>query len=227
MVVWWPIQAVMKKRDIILLAIVCGVVIAARLLSHNFAFHFPAERRELLAACVPWIIFSLYWEAAAKNASAARSAESRFSRGVHLVLTNGALIPMLVPGWGLGRFLPISRPMMAAGLTVEVLGLGFAIWARRVLGRHWSGEITIKVDHELVRQGPYKLLRHPIYTGILAMYTGMAMVSGSWLALIGIAMAVFAYARKIRLEEANMVTAFGTEYDAYRHETWAVIPWMW
>jgi len=113
---------------------------------------------------------------------------------------------------------------MTAGLAVEAIGLFVAIWARRHLGRNWSGEITIKVDHQLVRSGPYKLLRHPIYTGLLAMYAGIAIVTGEWLGMVGFAMAVFAYWRKIRLEEANLKVAFGAEYDAYRRETWALGP---
>jgi protein-S-isoprenylcysteine O-methyltransferase Ste14 len=80
------------------------------------------------------------------------------------------------------------------------------------------------VDHQLIRSGPYKLLRHPIYTGILAMYLGTAVVSGEWLAVIGVVLVVFAYWRKIRLEEANMVVAFGADYDAYRRESWALVP---
>jgi protein-S-isoprenylcysteine O-methyltransferase Ste14 len=96
--------------------------------------------------------------------------------------------------------------------------------ARRHLGRNWSGEITIKVKHELIRSGPFQLLRHPIYTGISAMYAGLALVSGEWLAIAGLAMAAFAYWRKIRLEEAVLVEAFGTDYDAYRRTTWALVP---
>jgi len=102
--------------------------------------------------------------------------------------------------------------------------LFLAIWARRALGRNWSGEISIKVEHQLVRSGPYKLLRHPIYTGLLAMYAGAALVTGTWLAILGLAMAAFAYWRKIRLEEENLNVAFGAEYDAYRRETWALVP---
>ena len=113
---------------------------------------------------------------------------------------------------------------MSAGIAVEALGLLLAIWSRRHLGRYWSGEISIKVDHQLIRTGPYRLLRHPIYTGLLTMYAGAALVTGEWLAILGLAMAVFAYWRKIRLEETNLDVAFGPEYKAYRQDTWALIP---
>jgi len=177
-----------------------------------------------VGAALGWVVFSFYWEAAAKDAAAAKSAESRTSRGIHVFLTNAAIVLEMVPLRGLSRFLPLSSAIMAGGLAVEAMGLFLAILARRHLGRNWSGEISIKVDHRLVRSGPYKTLRHPIYTGLLTMYAGTALVTGTWLALAGFAMAALAYARKIRLEEANLNVAFGPEYEAYRRETWALVP---
>jgi protein-S-isoprenylcysteine O-methyltransferase Ste14 len=76
----------------------------------------------------------------------------------------------------------------------------------------------------LIRSGPYRLVRHPIYTGLLTMYVGTAVVSGTWLAILGVAMAIFAYIRKLRLEEAKLSIEFGAEYDAYRHASWALVP---
>jgi protein-S-isoprenylcysteine O-methyltransferase Ste14 len=107
---------------------------------------------------------------------------------------------------------------------MEGMGVLLAVWARRLLGRNWSGRITLKVEHELVRSGPYRVVRHPIYTGLLAMYAGAAIVSGELHALIGLALAVGAYLRKIRLEEANLLKGLGADYRAYRGETWALFP---
>jgi protein-S-isoprenylcysteine O-methyltransferase Ste14 len=177
-----------------------------------------------VCAALGWIAFSLYWEVAAKDAAEAKSAESRLSRGVHVFLANAALILELVPLRGLSRFVPASSAIMAAGLAVEAMGLFLAILARRHLGRNWSGEISIKVDHRLIRSGPYKMLRHPIYTGLLTMYAGTALVTGTWLALAGVATAMLAYARKIWLEEVNLRVAFGAEFEAYRRKTWALVP---
>ena len=182
-----------------------------------------AHRLYLMAA-IPWILFSLYWEIAAKNAAEAKSSEALSSRRFHVFLANLALLLEIAPIRGLGRFLPLSCLSITGGLAVEVLGLFLAIWARRELGRNWSGEISIKVEHKLIRSGPYTLLRHPIYTGLLAMYVGTALVTGVRLAIIGIVIAIFAYWRKIRLEEANLRVAFGEAYDAYRRETWALVP---
>lgn len=184
------------------------------------------HRGFLLAGIAIWALYGLYWEQAAKGASAAREKEGKGSRRLHVALVNLAFLIEIVPIQGLGRFMAAAAPVMAAGLIIEVAGLSFAVWARRHLGRHWSGEITIKADHELIRSGPYKVLRHPIYTGLLAMYLGLAIISGEWLAAIGLTVAVLAYWRKIRLEEAKLSLAFGAEYDGYRDESWALLPWV-
>jgi protein-S-isoprenylcysteine O-methyltransferase Ste14 len=186
--------------------------------------HAITTRWPWIGAALGWVIFSLYWEIAARNAAPAKSAESRSSRAIHLLLANAAIVLEMVPLRGLGRYLPLSSTIMAGGLAVEAVGLSLAILARRHLGRNWSGEISIKLDHQLIRSGPYKKLRHPIYTGLLTMYAGTALVTGTWLALAGFALAAFAYVRKIRLEEANLNVAFGPEYAAYRRETWALVP---
>jgi protein-S-isoprenylcysteine O-methyltransferase Ste14 len=178
----------------------------------------------LLAAVACWAIFGVYWDYAGKSAKTAEKSESRSSRSVHVILANVALVLEIAPIRGLGRVLPISPLIMSAGLLVEVLGLALAIWARRHLGGNWSGAIAIKREHELIRSGPYRMLRHPIYTGILAMYTGVAIVMGEWLSVIGLAMAAFAYWRKIRMEEATLDQAFGEKYAAYRRSTWALVP---
>ena len=224
----------MSRRQVLILAAALGAVFGAMSARPGFslAAHVPAlalDRSvfghwQYRAAAVAWVLFSVYWEVAAKNATAATRSESRMSRAFHVFLTNAAALLVMVPIRGFGRFVPTSASVMAVGLAVEALGLVVAIWARHHLGRQWSGEITIKVDHQLIRSGPYARLRHPIYTGILGMYVGAAIVTGEWLAIAGLAMIVFAYWRKIRLEEANLRQAFGAGYDAYRRESWALIP---
>jgi protein-S-isoprenylcysteine O-methyltransferase Ste14 len=99
-----------------------------------------------------------------------------------------------------------------------------AIWARRHLGRNWSATVRIAEDHQLVRSGPYRLLRHPIYTAMLGMFLGTATASSQYHALLGLAMLVAAYLRKTRLEEKILYQTFGSQYNAYQRETWALVP---
>jgi len=177
------------------------------------------------ASIAMWCVIEIYWDVAAKSAAPAESSESRASRRVHLALIAAAQLLLFLPVYGLRqRWLPFSAAVTAAGLTLNALGLVLAIWARRCLGRFWSGNITIKVEHQLVRSGPYRLLRHPIYTALLLLYLGTAIVCGELHALLGLAVAIAAFLRKIRLEEANLLRAFSAGYREYRGETWALIP---
>ncbi|MGA2538437.1 MAG: isoprenylcysteine carboxylmethyltransferase family protein [Terracidiphilus sp.] len=223
----------MERKKIILWATLGGALIGALAVRftgvippaiRDFGIAGSLGRAQFLLAIIPWLIFSFYWEIAAKNAAADKSSESQSSRAVHVFLTNAAILLEIVQFRSVPRFLPRSAVILAAGVVISSAGLILCIWARRCLGRNWSGKITIKVDHQLIRSGPYKLLRHPIYTGILAMYVGTAVVSGSWLALLGLAMAFFAYARKLRMEEANLRIAFPADYEGYVRETWALFP---
>jgi protein-S-isoprenylcysteine O-methyltransferase Ste14 len=224
----------MQRKRVIVWAAVIGAAIGFRLMRGGVgSFKNPifapdrallAHRPLLLAAIAGWVLLSFYWEFAARKVTAAKVSESRVSRSFHVLLTNAALLLEIAPIRGLGRVLPVSAGLMAAGLVLEALGLFLAVWARAHLGRHWSGEITIKVDHELIRSGPYRYLRHPIYTGLLAMYAGVLLVTCEWLALAAFIVVALAYWRKIRLEEANLNRAFGDNYDAYRRETWALMP---
>ncbi|HET7225223.1 MAG TPA: isoprenylcysteine carboxylmethyltransferase family protein [Candidatus Eisenbacteria bacterium] len=174
---------------------------------------------------VLWVVLSLYWELAARGASMARRSESAGSRMVHLVILGAGQLVLLMPMPGLrARFLPTSTPLIAAGLAVEVAAVVFSIWARRALGRHWSGEITAKVGHELVRSGPYARVRHPIYTGMFALCIGTALVSGEVHALVGLALVVIAFVRKIRMEEKNLAELFGPTWEEYRRATRALVP---
>jgi protein-S-isoprenylcysteine O-methyltransferase Ste14 len=185
----------------------------------------PLENWPTLASFVPWIIFSIYWEIAAKNSAPAIKSETRFSRGIHVVLANAALLLIFFPVRGLNqRFLPDLLFIKVFGLAIECAGIALAVWARRILGRNWSGEITIKKDHELVRSGPYAIVRHPIYTALLAMYAGTAIVSGRMHALVGLALGILAYLRKARMEDSNLANAFGEKYDAWRQQTSALLP---
>lgn len=172
-----------------------------------------------------WLLFILYWSAAARNATPAKRSESSGSRQLHELLLNGALLLLFlrIPGLN-ARWLPVTPAVVPIGLTLQTACALLAVWARRHLGRNWSGAITEKVDHELVRTGPYRWIRHPIYTAMLGMYLGTAMVSGELHALVGVAMVLAAYWRKIRLEELNLRQVFGTAYDDYRGQSWALIP---
>lgn len=195
------------------------------------AVHYP-----LLASFGLWIAFSLYWSRASIGDSTIARSESRGSRFIHEALVNMAFLLLFlqifphIPGLG-HRFLPGSRTLTTVGLVLQIVMFVLAIWARFHLGRHWRGVIAILGNHQLIRSGPYRLVRHPIYTAILGMFVGTAMISGGLYAPLGVVFATVAYWRKIRIEEHYLHQAFGEEYAEYSRITPALIPlrliWLW
>lgn len=174
-----------------------------------------------------WIGFLIYWNFAAGHTVPTKSRESHASRRVHGWLLNAAMFLLFVPIPGLDRrVLPEGRWVVPLGIAIQLASLLLAIAARRHLGQFWSAEITQKVGHQLIRSGPYRLVRHPIYTAILGMFVGMAIVSGDLHAFVAVAVIAFAYWRKIRLEERNLTDLFGAEYEDYRRSTRALVPWV-
>jgi protein-S-isoprenylcysteine O-methyltransferase Ste14 len=139
----------------------------------------------------------------------------------------GALVLAFIRVPGLnGRWLPRSLWIIAAGFAIQMSSAFLAVRARKHLGLNWSAEIASKVDHQLVRSGPYRLIRHPIYTGMLGMFVGTAVVSGELHGLVAVALISVAYFRKIRLEEQKLSNVFGMQYDEYKDKSWALIPWL-
>jgi protein-S-isoprenylcysteine O-methyltransferase Ste14 len=86
--------------------------------------------------------------------------------------------------------------------------------------------VTVKEDHELIRRGPYALVRHPIYTGLLVGFIGTALVRGEWRGVLAVLMVFAALWRKLRLEERWMSETFGDQYRDYRQHTAALIPFL-
>ncbi len=110
------------------------------------------------------------------------------------------------------------------GFVLTVAGIALAIWARILLGTNWSGMVTLKEGHELIRKGPYAFVRHPIYSGLLLALLGTAIYMGRWEGFLGFAIAFATWFFKSRIEEKFMVDYFGDRYRGYRREVKALIP---
>ncbi len=111
-------------------------------------------------------------------------------------------------------------------VLVCVLGLVVAIWARRTLARNWSGNVTFKENHELVQRGPYRYVRHPIYTGLLMMVLGTAISNGHVEAFVGCLFFLTSFYIKLGQEEQVMLSHFPDQYPAYRSRSKALIPYV-
>ena len=113
------------------------------------------------------------------------------------------------------------------GTALLVAGLAFSIWARVTLGRNWSGTVTVKEDHELIQSGPYRLVRHPIYTGLLLALAGSAVAQDRWSGVLGVVLIFVSFWIKLLREEAWMRETFGEKYDAYCARTKRLVPFVW
>lgn len=181
----------------------------------------------MLVAGAVWFGFLVYWSAAAGRHVEKRSEESPESRALHRNLLNLGLLLQFVSIPGLRwRFLPLAAWIPPAGLGLMTAATLFHVWARVHLGRNWTSEVAIQQDHQLVKSGPYRLVRHPVYTALIALSLGTAVVSGRIVSLLGATVFAVAYARKLRLEEGGLSAAFGAQWDEYRRRSWALIPWV-
>jgi protein-S-isoprenylcysteine O-methyltransferase Ste14 len=187
---------------------------------HWLPFLFPAM----------WLAYIAYWRAMAadiKSAERREGASSRLQRFAVMIL---ALVLLGVPSIRLsvldGRFLPASMRWFWIGAVVTASGLLFSVWGRRYLGPNWSRAVTIKKDHELITRGPYSLVRHPIYTGLLAGLFGCALALGEWRGLVAVGLVFIALLRKLSLEEQWMREQFGEAYENYSRQVRALVPYV-
>jgi protein-S-isoprenylcysteine O-methyltransferase Ste14 len=176
-----------------------------------------------------WLAWLAYWMWAAAATKKARRVESLAIGLTHWTpLAVGVLLlslpPMSLMGWLSERFLPRSLLSFWLSVALVVTGLGFAVAARLHLGSNWSGVVTLKDDHALIRSGPYGLVRHPIYTGVLLALLGSAMARGDWRGLLGLLLIAASFLRKIAIEERWLAEQFSGDYARYQRDVPALIP---
>lgn len=128
--------------------------------------------------------------------------------------------------WLDGIAVPPTDLVEWAGLALTCIGVGFAIWARVMLGANWSGVVTVKQGHMLVRRGPYRIVRHPIYSGILLGLAGTALTRGFVHSLVALPVCAFGFWLKSITEEQFMIEQFGDEYLQYRREVPSLVPFI-
>ena len=122
------------------------------------------------------------------------------------------------------QFVPHTTLVYSLGLLLCIAGAALAIWSRAILGANWSAQVQIKQGHELIRRGPYALVRHPIYTGLILLFAGNAVMVGDWRGVISVAIVVVSFWRKYLLEEKLMTQEFGQAYLDYRKRTYPLFP---
>ncbi|MDL2405957.1 isoprenylcysteine carboxylmethyltransferase family protein [Rhizobium calliandrae] len=186
----------------------------------------------LLALFLPvcWGIWALIWFVASFRVKKTTRSEDPLSRLSNTApIWIGALLLVVRPSL-LGplsfRLLPQNLASYGIGAALTVIGLAFAVWARYHIGRNWSGVITVKQDHVLICTGPYAIVRHPIYSGLLLAIIGSALARGHIGALLAVGFMLYAILRRVRTEERWMGETFGQAYVDYKAQTPALVPFV-
>jgi protein-S-isoprenylcysteine O-methyltransferase Ste14 len=179
---------------------------------------------------VVWTCFLLYWQIKAANTKTTQRLEPAASRMLRVLLFTIAIVLLSVRRiplpWLYFQLWPDGYFAFWLGAVITIAGLLFAVWARAHLGTNWSRSVTIKQDHELITTGPYALVRHPIYTGILFGFVGMAIAIAQVRGFIVIALIFLAFWLKFRREEQWMRSQFGETYSTYASHTAALVPYL-
>ena len=176
-----------------------------------------------IVIAVVWAAFWIYWLAAAVGVKAGQSNWARFA-GVRLAII--VVVILLLRLGGVREHAATQNPWREGiGLAIFLLGLGLAVWARLYLGRNWGMPMSRKDDPELVTSGPYRTVRHPIYSGILLGAVGTAVAVSLYVLVLAAVMgAYFVYSAV--MEERWMAERFPDTYPAYKRSTKMLIPFI-
>jgi protein-S-isoprenylcysteine O-methyltransferase Ste14 len=182
-----------------------------------------ATLNPIIGAC--WIAFFVIWLAFAIRRNTGRSTRAAGAMGIRLALgvalIAGVLLGQRLDVLAFGRF---RIEAAIAGCALCIGGLAFAVWARAALGRSWGMPMTLHADPELVTAGPYRFVRHPIYTGLSAMAIGTVLVYPMML-FWGVILIVYMIV-SARREERDMALRFPDTYGAYRHRSKMLVPFV-
>lgn len=173
------------------------------------------------AIAVAWIIFWVYWLASAFGVKEGRASRRRIPLNGLSALSVILLLRVFRSG-----SLAVDSPVLGAiGTVVFVSGIALAIWARIHIGRNWGMPMTQKAEPDLVTSGPYRFVRHPIYSGLLIGLLGTALVTNLiGLVIIAVLGGYFYYSAFV--EEKNLMATFPAAYPAYRSSTKMLIPFL-
>jgi len=187
-----------------------------------------SPQRAFVIASRTWLVWVIFWMAMAFLSKSTKRRETRAQRLEHAI---PALLGFLLifragsgGGWLTRLVMPDNETLMAIGVALTMLGLLFTVWARFALGSNWSGTVTIKAGHQLIRRGPYRFIRHPIYTGMLVALLATVITQRLVTGLLGFAIVFIALWRKAKREESFLSQEFGPAFDEHRRHTGMFLP---
>lgn len=179
-----------------------------------------------------WLVLLIYWVSSGIKSKQAAHQESALKRFFYYWSPLLIAALLLGPGEWFGHslirenFVPHSNFVGVIGLSISFLGLIIACWSRYVLGKNWSLSVQKKEKHELIKVGTYKIVRHPIYTGILFIFIGNTFIVGDYRGIIAVVIVFISFWFKLIKEEKWLTEIFGNEYQDYKKQTKAIVPFV-
>jgi len=205
------------------------VQITRKVKEENVTQAVPIEQLRLSTSFL-WLVLVIVWVVGALRTKRTVQSQSSASQllytaillvGVYMIFATQSGIP-----WLDRQLFSVNIPIVLAGLLVVLIGVAFSIWGRLILGSNWSNRVTVKENHTLVRTGPYRIVRHPIYSGILLGMLGSALQRGGIRCFVGVLICGLSFWLKTRAEERFMVQSFGEQYLHYRDKVKALAPFI-
>src|ERR1700690_1084032 len=175
-----------------------------------------------------WTIFLAYWLISAFRQKATAEPQRLLSALAHRIPVGFGWLLLAYQGlpWPMNLLLPRMDWVRISGVVICGLGLYVTLWARRTLAGDWSSNVTFKQGHELVKTGPYRFVRPPIYTGLLVMCLGTGIEIGRLRCLLSLVAVGIGFWIKLKQEESIMLRHFPGEYPAYRRQVKALVPFV-
>jgi protein-S-isoprenylcysteine O-methyltransferase Ste14 len=134
-------------------------------------------------------------------------------------------VPYAVIALRPGPELSVPAAVQWLGVALSILGVAFSLWSIVTLGRHYDLVLEVHADHELVRSGPYAVVRHPVYTGLGLHFAGVCLATGNALLIAGTLLVSYpAFYLRARAEEVLLRERFGPEYEKYAREVPMLVP---
>lgn len=179
-----------------------------------------------------WLLVLTYWFISGLRAKKVKHEEPLFKRFAQYWLPLIIAVFLLGPGewfghsWLRENFLEHTNLVGAIGLSISVIGAIIACISRYTLGKNWSLSVQKKEDHRLIQNGIYKIVRHPIYTGLLFLFLGNVIIVGDYRGIIAILIVFISFWFKLKKEEKLLSETFGPRYVEYKKRTKALIPYL-
>ena len=178
---------------------------------------------------VAWIAFEIWVSARDRRAARGEKHDGGSIVAIFIFIwlgiTAAFMAPHIVPSARIGLW---PEPIFVTAMTLFWAGIALRLWAISTLGRFFRTKVLVLDDHRLVTSGPYRVLRHPAYTGSILTLAGLGLAFGNWLsALSAFVCILLAFAWRILVEEKALRARFGAAFELHRRRTWAVIPFFW